>query len=189
MYGAQTTRRRDAQRNRAAIVLAASEVLSGRQPVALMPEIARRAGLGQATLYRHFPDRQALAAAVIGHHIDLLEAACAATLDRPELFRSLLRDVLRTPLLMRPLVQLALRLDPGSRHRYQQRILKALAPPLRCAQDQGLVRADLESADLMLLFTMVQGVAEDSADLVTGASAGERSIDLLLDGVFQVSAR
>ena len=48
-----------------------------------MPEIARRAGVGQATLYRHFPDRSALAAAVIAHHLQRLEADAATDADEP----------------------------------------------------------------------------------------------------------
>src|SRR3954468_5571681 len=67
LYGAQPARRRDAQRNRTAILRAACEVMTSQRPVVGMPEIARRAGIGQATLYRHFPDRSALAAGVIGY--------------------------------------------------------------------------------------------------------------------------
>jgi AcrR family transcriptional regulator len=188
LYGAQTTRRRDAQRNRAAIVQAASDVLSSREPVALMPEIARRAGVGQATLYRHFPDRSALTAAVIGHHLQGLEASTAASLDRPAMFRPLLREALHAQIVMRPLVHLAQRLDLGARHRYEQRMIRAFSRPLRCAQDQGHVRPDLLPDDLLLLFAMVRCVTEATEDVVMGRAAGDRSIDLLLDGVFRIGA-
>jgi AcrR family transcriptional regulator len=179
LYGAPTARRQDAQRNRAAIVRAASEVMTSRGSLIAMPEIARRAGVGQATLYRHFPDRSALADAVIVHHLQRLEAWAQTRADQQPTLRHVLREALRTQLAMRPLVLLARRLDPGSRHRYEHRMIAALAEPLRRAQGQGYVHRDIEAADLLLLFTMVQGVA-DAAD----ATAATRSIDLVLDGVF-----
>nr|BFE78459.1 hypothetical protein GCM10020093_010600 [Planobispora longispora] len=69
-YGGQGPRRQDAQRNRLAIIQAAVSMMSDPRSLGVMPEIARRAGVGQATLYRHFPDRNALADAVIayGYH-------------------------------------------------------------------------------------------------------------------------
>ncbi|TDD60336.1 TetR/AcrR family transcriptional regulator [Actinomadura darangshiensis] len=52
--------RADAQRNRERIVTAALELFAERGPGVSMEEIARAAGLGVGTLYRHFPDRRAL---------------------------------------------------------------------------------------------------------------------------------
>jgi AcrR family transcriptional regulator len=181
LYGAPTARRQDALRNRAAIVRAASEVMTSRGSFITMPEIARRAGVGQATLYRHFPDRSALAAAVIVHHLQRLEAWGVAGADQPATLRHVLREALHTQITMRPLVLLARRLDPGSRRRYEQRLVAALAEPLRRAQSQGHVRGDISANDLLLLFTMVQGVADATEDVV----AADRSIDLVLDGVFR----
>ncbi|GIF04357.1 TetR/AcrR family transcriptional regulator [Actinoplanes siamensis] len=183
LYGTPTARRRDAQRNRAAIVLAASEVLTGPDPVALMPEIARRAGVGQATLYRHFPDRQALTTAVLEHQLDLLAEAVAGPAGEPCQFRRLLRSVLHTQIAMRGLVALVRRLDVPTRRRYRQRALTALSGPLRRAQEHGHVRADLVPEDLALLFTMVQGVAEATADAAAARAAADRSVDLMLDGI------
>jgi AcrR family transcriptional regulator len=183
LYGAPTARRRDAQRNRAAIVRAASEVMTSGDAAVAMPEIARRAGVGQATLYRHFPDRSALAAAVIAHHLQRLETFVGSEVCRPEMFRELLREVLHTQVAMRPLVLLARRLDPGARDRYQKRLLAAFCEPLRRAQSQGYVRSDVAPEDLLLLFTMVQGVAESTAEIADAQAAADRSIDLMLDGV------
>jgi AcrR family transcriptional regulator len=187
LYGAQTSRRRDAQRNRVAILGAAAEVLSSREPASLMPEVARRAGVGQATLYRHFPDRHALVAAVIDDALHRLEATAAANAGRPATFGPLLREVLQSLVAMRPLVRLARRLDAAARGRYQRRLVAAFAEPLHCAQQHGYVRRDLAPDDLMLLFTMVYG-AVDGTDDGTARAAGDRSIELVLDGVFRPSA-
>jgi AcrR family transcriptional regulator len=176
LYGSQPARRRDAQRNRSAILRAATEVMTSQRTVIGMPEIARRAGIGQATLYRHFPDRLALAGAVITDQIDQLEKCVTAG----KTFRQALDEMLRTQITMRPLVQLARRLDPGLRVRYLRRITAVLTEPLRCAQRQGLVRADLVPGDLVLLLNMVEGVVEGA-----GTTAAGRSIDLALDGVFR----
>jgi AcrR family transcriptional regulator len=56
--------RRDAQRNRDALTAAAREVFAQQGLGAALDEIARRAGVGNATLYRHFPTRAALIEAV-----------------------------------------------------------------------------------------------------------------------------
>lgn len=180
-YGAPTPQRRDAQRNRAAILRAASEAMTTRRPVIGMPEIARRAGVGQATLYRHFPDRWALTSGVIAYQIEQLEECVATTVRQPTRFRGILDQLLRTQVTMRPLVLLARRLEPGVRDRFVRRTIAALAGPLRRAQDHGLVRRDLEPKDLVLLFTMVEGVVEGTDD----PAAADRSIQLALDGIFR----
>jgi len=185
LYGAPTARRQDALRNRAAIVLAASDVMTSGGSVIPMPEIARRAGVGQATLYRHFPDRSALAAAVIAHHLQRLEAFVATEACRPAMFRNLLREVLHTQVTMRPLVLLARRFDPGAREHYRKRLLAAFCEPLRRAQSEGYVRSDVAPADLLLLFAMVQGVTEATGEVADAQAAADRSIDLVLNGVFR----
>jgi AcrR family transcriptional regulator len=176
-YGAQTPMRRDAARNRAAILAAASEAMTTPQATIGIPEIARRAGVGQATLYRHFPDRLALASAVITYQMERLEACVAITVRQPARFRHLLGELLRTQVTMRPLVLAARRLDPGERERFVRRMITALTGPLRSAQDQGYVRPDLAPADLMLLVSMVEGVV--AAD----PAAADLSIRIALDGI------
>jgi AcrR family transcriptional regulator len=180
LYGAQTPRRRDAQRNRSAIVEAASQAMTTPRPAVGMSEIARRAGVGQATLYRHFPDRDALTAAVIGYQIERLELLIENAGDDPACFRRVLGELLRTQITMRPLVFLVRRMDPRSRRRFEQRVLAVLAGPLRRAQEGGCVRGDLVPSDLALLFGMIEGVADDPA-------AARRSIELALDGLFRAS--
>ena len=66
--------RADAVRNRARIVETASEVFAVRGADASLEEIARGAGVGIGTLYRHFPTRDDLVEAVFHDRIDELEA-------------------------------------------------------------------------------------------------------------------
>ena len=58
-----------------------------------MYEVARRAGVGQATLYRNFPDRRNLAAALLAEHMEQTEQLAAAHADDPDAFFVLLRNV------------------------------------------------------------------------------------------------
>ncbi|MFG2039980.1 TetR/AcrR family transcriptional regulator [Dactylosporangium sp. NPDC048998] len=188
LYGAPTPQRRDAQRNRSAIVRAASELMLSRRSAVLTPEIARRAGVGHATLYRHFRDRRALVAAVVADQLERLESYVAANAERPAAFRHLLGEVLRTQVAMRPLVQLigggGGRGDRETRRRYTHRVVATLAAPLRRAQADGQVRPDLSPDDLALLFAMLSGAVEAAEHAVTpAATAAERAITLLLDAV------
>ena len=185
LYGAQTPRRRDAQRNRSAIVRAACEVMTSQRQVIGMSEVARRAGVGLATLYRHFPDRDALAAAVVADRVEWLEELVAVGSGHPATFRRVLSEMLRTQVTMRPLVLLVRRLDVRSRRRYERQAIAVLTEPLRWAQDQGHVRVDLVPSDLTLLFSMVEGVVEGAGDAAVAQAAAGRSIDLALDGVFR----
>ncbi|MGW0600094.1 TetR/AcrR family transcriptional regulator [Streptomyces sp. NPDC002776] len=66
-------KRADAQRNRDAVLAAAAEVFAASGVDAPIRQIAARAGVGMATIYRHFPTRADLITAVYRHQIE----ACA----------------------------------------------------------------------------------------------------------------
>ncbi|MBT2409918.1 TetR/AcrR family transcriptional regulator [Streptomyces sp. ISL-12] len=67
-----------AARNRAALIAAAREIYAEAGLNAPLSAIARRAGVGQGVLYRHFPDRAAVAAAVLEENVRQVEQAAAA---------------------------------------------------------------------------------------------------------------
>lgn len=73
--------RADAQRNRAKIVAAAREAFTETGPGTQMDDIARRAGLGVGTLYRHFPTKDALLRAIVVDKFERLAASARATDD------------------------------------------------------------------------------------------------------------
>ncbi|NDZ56029.1 TetR/AcrR family transcriptional regulator [Streptomyces anulatus] len=66
-----------AARNRAALVAAAREVFAEHGLEAPLSAIARRAGVGQGVLYRHFPDRSTAVAAVLEENVRQIEQAAA----------------------------------------------------------------------------------------------------------------
>lgn len=70
--------------NRAALVGAAREIFTEHGLDAPLSRIARRAGVGQGVLYRHFPDRDALAAAVLEENVRQIERAAATRGTGPD---------------------------------------------------------------------------------------------------------
>ncbi|SEL03551.1 TetR/AcrR family transcriptional regulator [Nonomuraea pusilla] len=91
--------RADARRNREAVLDAAAELFAQRGDAVQMDEIAERAGLGVGTLYRHFADKQALLAAIIGRRFEAMTALARAAdeADDPwESFETLLYGYLES---------------------------------------------------------------------------------------------
>jgi AcrR family transcriptional regulator len=74
MTASERSLRADARRNRESVLDAASELFAQRGDAVQMDEIAERAGLGVGTLYRHFADKQALLAAIIGRRFETMTA-------------------------------------------------------------------------------------------------------------------
>ncbi|WP_163264699.1 TetR/AcrR family transcriptional regulator [Chelativorans alearense] len=64
--------RADSLRNRERLLEAATQIFSAGGPQASLEAVARQAGVGIGTLYRHFPTREALFEAVYRHEVDLL---------------------------------------------------------------------------------------------------------------------
>ncbi|MEV0641011.1 helix-turn-helix domain-containing protein [Streptomyces sp. NPDC050619] len=89
-----TRPRADALRNRERIVTAAREMLTEFGPDVPLDEIARRAGVGNATVYRNFPDREALVREVVCSTMDrTAEAAERALAETGDAFEALARFV------------------------------------------------------------------------------------------------
>ena len=85
--------RRDARDNREAILDAARALFADSADVA-MCQVARRAGVGQATLYRNFPSRGALAAEILDDSVDRIAALAAEHAGQADAFFVLLRGLI-----------------------------------------------------------------------------------------------
>jgi AcrR family transcriptional regulator len=81
--------RTDAEHNRRHIVTVARAAFAADGLELPIREIARRAGLGVATVYRHFPARPELIAAVLADQVAACEAELRAALDDPDPWRAL----------------------------------------------------------------------------------------------------
>jgi AcrR family transcriptional regulator len=91
--------RADARRNREKIMASAAELFARLGTEAQMDQIAEHCGLGLGTLYRHFPTKEALLAAIVGRRFeDLADLARRAEQvgDPGEAFETLLRSYLES---------------------------------------------------------------------------------------------
>lgn len=178
---AQPLRRTDARLNRERLVATAQEVFAEVGPGASLNEIARRAGVGPGTLYRHFPNRPALLTAVFRDRIETL-CGRAKTLLSSETADDALAHWLRAFLAHARVYQGmggalmveepdALGLD------CHQLLLDAAASLLTQAQQRGTARADLTADDLLQL---VVGIALSTARR-EDAEQPERLLALVLD--------
>ncbi|QFZ21523.1 TetR/AcrR family transcriptional regulator [Saccharothrix syringae] len=173
-------RRSDARRNRAAIMkVVGSSVVHGlRVPSA--PRIAHLTGLGQATVYRHFPDRRSLLLAVTEERLDVLRRAAKRGAGDPGAFHALLRAVMVEQVTMRPTVEELRRLPAADRRDWLRRLLDALRGPFALARAAGHLRCHVELDDVAVVLTMLQAAVESAPT----PDAARRAIPVLLDGLF-----
>lgn len=81
--------RADARRNYEALLAAGKAVFSSAGTDAPLEEVAKRARVGQGTLYRHFPSREHLFVAIMKEQVDLLETKALELLDVPDAWEGL----------------------------------------------------------------------------------------------------
>jgi AcrR family transcriptional regulator len=176
--------RSDARRNRAAILTAARELYAERPDVA-MCEVARRAGVGQATLYRNFPDRGTLAAEVVGEHVDELAALAADHAGDADAFFILLRALIEGSASVHAICDLA-RADlcAGTRlEAERRRVAQVFKRPLSIAKAAGTLRRDATIDDVFLVLSMASGAMEPAPGPAQRATAASRVLTLTLDGL------
>lgn len=182
--------RNDAIRNREAIVGAARELFADAGEVS-MCEVARRAGVGQATLYRNFPDRTALIAEILGEHIDRIARIAEECSGDPDAFFVLLRRLVEGVVNFYALGELA-RADAcvdNQLEQGRQRIAELMKRPLSDAKAAGALRRDASLEDVFLVLLMARGAMSRSNGAAARASAASRVLTLTLDGLVPPSAR
>jgi AcrR family transcriptional regulator len=181
--------RRDARDNRAAILDAARELFADSADVA-MCQVARRAGVGQGTIYRHFPSRSALAAEILDEYIVRFEALAAAEQDDPDAFFVLLRSLFDGMVDLYGLAVLARNDTETDTHlkRNRERIAELLELPLRDAKAAATLRPDLTVADVFLIFAMARGSMEGLPDRTARSAVARRVMELTMTGVERPAA-
>ena len=191
MTGEPETRlRADARRNRDQIMAAAKAVFAELGPDVPMEEIARRAGVGVGTLYRRFPDREALIRAVARENFGgVLDDARSATAEEPTAWDALVRLMGRSRDLrlsvrlavLSPAAWVTIRDDPETRQ-FRDGIMAVLDDLVRRAQAEGVLRADVGPGDVAalvsLLLRRVPADSDEMAELIL-----ERALVLILDGL------
>lgn len=175
--------RPDVLQRRRQILDAADEVFCEHGVHAPLELVVERAGLGRATLYRNFPDRRALLAALLDRALQALEQCARDSAARPDGLFVLIRDLAEHTAVCAPLADYwrsVGRADPLVEQAHQ-RIMDALMPLLRQAIAAGLCRADVGERDIAIVVDMLavclrggdeqerRSLAADSARLVAQA--------------------
>jgi AcrR family transcriptional regulator len=176
------TMRADARRNYEKLIAAGRDAFTDEGSSASLEEIARRAGVGIGTLYRHFPTRQALLEAV---YVEEVEALCRSAEDLAdaaawEALRAWLHRFVGYVTTKEALAQeLFTYIDRDSDvfHHCHTMFYAAGEPLLQRAQAEGLVRADANITDIV---RMVAGIAKIQSSTPEQI---DRILDMALDGL------
>ncbi|HTI78106.1 MAG TPA: TetR/AcrR family transcriptional regulator [Mycobacterium sp.] len=170
--------RADAARNRARVLEAALEAFAAEGLSVPIDEIARRAGVGAGTVYRHFPAKEDLVGAVIADQMQRIIDGGYALLDegKPgEALFTFLRAAVEWSATNRGLVDTLG--DSEIKVKEEGKFLDLLGELLRVAQEAGTVRKDVGVADVKALMVGLQAMQSYNDD------AAERLTEVVLDGL------
>ncbi|AWS46590.1 TetR/AcrR family transcriptional regulator [Streptosporangium sp. 'caverna'] len=162
-------RRADAARNAELLLSAAKELFDEYGPEVALDDVARRAGLGNATLYRHFPTRGDLFVAVYADEVDALCLRGAALLHEPSAAEALFDwlDGFIVHVATKRALALAATESPDGRRtelfdRWHESMRSTAESLLIRARDAGAVRSDLSVGDLLALTSAAAMVSADT---------------------------
>ncbi|MFJ9406180.1 TetR/AcrR family transcriptional regulator [Streptomyces sp. NPDC101393] len=178
--------RADARRNYDRLLIEARTAFTDHGTDTSLEDIARRAGVGIGTLYRHFPNRTALMGAVFQGEVDALLAHALELADAPQPCSALvdwLRAIIRHASTYRGLSRalMAASADENSgMARCSVPMHEAGAALLSRAQKAGAVRPDVSIGDLMQLTNGIALAAEESPD---DPQLADRLLTLTLSGL------
>jgi AcrR family transcriptional regulator len=175
--------RKDAARSRR-IILDAAQSLLQIDLEASQADIARAAGIGRATVYRHFPVREDIVVALLDEALDRLEIVAGSeegTLVLPRLLRAAAGELARC----QGLIAVIRRGDDARERaeRLRSRIRDLFRGPLDEAKKAGAVRDDLSVEEIPLLLSMVEGALSQVADPVDRGETSTRALEVVLQGV------
>ena len=174
--------RADAVRNRNALIAAALEAFTERGSAASLEDIARRAGVGVGTLYRHFPTRQDLIEAV---YVDEVESLCRSAGDGEpgtswdalvRWFDRFVHYVATKRALVDEMVA-TIGMDAPVFRACHEAIFAAGEPLLARAQADGLVRPDVTFSDAIRIVGGVSMIRNSTPDEI------RRVLGFALDGL------
>jgi AcrR family transcriptional regulator len=171
--------RQDAARNRSALLAAAAGVFDMQGLDASVTDVARAAGLGMGTLYRHFPTKAALIDALVH---DVLEATIQMAHDASHCDDGAgLEQFLEASARYQAEHSGCLPRLWDTDHKMVKTARHLIAGLLADAQKSGRVRKDLTTTDLTMTMFSLRGVIE--ATLPVAPDAWRRHLDLLIAGM------
>ncbi|MFB4272964.1 TetR/AcrR family transcriptional regulator [Nonomuraea sp. GTA35] len=180
---AQRPTRADARRNYDRLLASAKDAFAQYGADASLDDIARDAGVGNATLYRHFPSREALLDAVFRDRVELLCAQADDLLTAPSSGEALavwLRALIVHVATYRGLATwlMSVAAGPGwALNSCQESIRAAGTALLNRAQQDGTVRPDISAPQLLRLTNAIALVTEQTPE------DADQLLSLMMDGL------
>jgi AcrR family transcriptional regulator len=169
--------RRDAELNLARILTAAQEVFAEFGFDASMEQVAGRAGVGVGTLYRRFPNKESLVAAIaaeVGERSRALARSVLDEVDAGEGIFEFMRECVAMPSSVRALVSHSSQLALAHLDLVAPLVDRLIAG----AKGAGTLRSEVTFSDIVVALLSVRSV-EDRC----GSHQGARHLQLLLDGL------
>ena len=158
-----------ASENRAALIAAAREIFATRGIHAPLSSVAREAGVGQGSLYRHFPTRSSLALAVFQENVDELELLAAseeATLD--DVLGAITEQAIASTALFE---MVEIEQADSANEELAARVDAVLASKMDRARDEGLLAPSVTADDVRLGIAMLAGALAKTPHDQRGAVA------------------
>jgi AcrR family transcriptional regulator len=177
--------RADARRNREKLIEAAAPAFAEHGVNASLEEIARQAGVGIGTLYRHFPTRESLVEVVYGREVESLLAAADDLAAREAadvaLEQWLLRFVgyLAAKRGMAESLRVLFASNSQLFEKSKGKVPQTLQRLVKAASDSGTIRRDIDAADLMQALSGIYS-APHTPDW---RERSRRLVRLLMDGL------
>jgi AcrR family transcriptional regulator len=177
--------RSDARRNREAVMEAAKHLFAGQGLDAQMPDVASAAKVGVGTVYRHFPTKDDLIAALAAEHFERLADKAREALELPDAWRGLsdfIRFCAQIQADDRGLCEVM-----GSRPEVMDAAARAAGLPELCnemvkrAQRSGELRRDLTWEDIPMIACGLGRIAGATVGPATGR--WPRLVEIVLDGL------
>jgi AcrR family transcriptional regulator len=180
--------RADARRNQEGLLAAARDVIVERGPGAPLEEVARRAGVGIGTLYRRFPDRQALLRAVVLDALTRTTEAAERALEGEVDGFAALTAYMRAALDLRisaviPLVLESLDLDDEALRPARDASSAAVQRIVEAAHADGTLAREVTFADIGLLLVRLARPLPGPLDPELNHRLAHRHLDLLIEGL------
>jgi AcrR family transcriptional regulator len=181
----ERAQRADARRNRAAVLAAAKELFADQGLDAHMPEVAKAAKVGVGTVYRHFPTKSDLIAALVAERFERLADKAREGLEMQDPWEGIAEFIRFSAQIQaddRGLCEVM-----GSRPKVMDAAAREAELPELChrlverAQRSGQLRRDLAWEDIPMIACGLGGIAQ--AAVGPGAGRWPRLVEIILDGL------
>jgi AcrR family transcriptional regulator len=178
--------RRDAQRNRERILVAAREVVAERGVAAKMEDVAARAGVGIGTLYRFVPTKDALFGVILREEADKLAEMAGEALALPpgeSAFHTWMETAAQWQGTNRAFINVLAARDPEVPvpQLLSRRLRTHLRELVRRGQADGDLREDVTASDVLMVLLAVGRIGEGTAG--TNPAYAKRFLALQLDAL------